>query len=211
MTVPFSGESSRIGCPAKLILIRHATTDMTGTFCGQSDPSLNMAGRAEARKLAALLKDFNVRRLYASDLRRAVETAEPLAELWGIPIGTRAALREISFGEWEGKRWSQICADQPDIRAMESSPDLCAPAGETFSSFRRRVLRALREIIMECNGYSAAVVTHLGVLRVLLKELSTADCPWDPQQRIDPCAFYEVQAPYGTITSAVPRIGSAGM
>lgn len=195
----------------ELILIRHATTDMTGTFCGQSDPSLNMIGIAEARKLAALLKDFKVRRLYASDLRRAVETAEPLAELWGLPIITRAALREISFGEWEGKRWSEICADQPDMRAMESSPNLCAPGGEMFGSFRHRVLRELSEIILECNGHLAAVVTHLGVLRVLLKELSTADCPWDSQQRIEPCSFYKVRLPYGIQTSGLPPISSAGM
>lgn len=197
--------------PGELILIRHAATDMAGTFCGKSDPPLNPAGRAQARDLAVQLNYCNVGRLYASNLRRAVETAEPLAELWRIPITMRAALREISFGEWEGKRWSQIREDQPDIRAMESSPELSAPGGETFESFRSRVLLGLREIILESNGHLTAVVTHLGVLRILLKELSTADCPWDPHQRIEPCAVYRVRVPFSAMTSGGPQITSAEM
>lgn len=202
---------SKVTQVQELILIRHATTDMTGTFCGQSDPPLNAAGRAQACDLAEQLKDCNVGRLYASNLRRAVETAEPLAEAWCIPVTTLAALREISFGEWEGKCWSQIRADKPDIRAMESSPELSAPGGETFESFHGRVLRVLRKVILECNGHLTAVVTHLGVLRILLKELSTPDCSWDSHQRIEPCAVYKVRVPSAAITSGGPRITSAEM
>jgi broad specificity phosphatase PhoE len=168
---------------------------MNGTLCGQSDPPLNEAGRAQVRALLPMLRPWNVRRLYASDLRRAVQTAEPLAELWNISIARRSALREISFGDWEGRKWSQLRADEPDIRAMETAGELCAPGGETFACFRDRVLQGLKETVFECNGELAAIVTHLGVMRVVLKELGSADCVWEPHQRMDPCSIYRIRVP----------------
>lgn len=177
----------------ELFLIRHATTDMNGTLCGQSDPPLNAMGRAQASALADLLGSWKVRRLYASDLQRAVQTAQSLGERWGIPVQARSALREISFGDWEGRSWSQIRAEEPDIAKMESPSEICAPGGETFASFRDRVLRALNETIAECDGRLVVIVTHLGVMRVILKELSSADSVWEPWQRIDHCSVHRIQ------------------
>lgn len=67
--------------PQELLLIRHATTDMNRTICSQGDPPLNGMGRAQASALAGLLESWKVRRLYASDLQRAVQAAQCL----GIP------------------------------------------------------------------------------------------------------------------------------
>lgn len=176
----------------ELLVIRHAATDMSGTFCGQSDPPLNSMGRAQATALAALLESWKVRRLYASDLQRAVQTACVLGKSWNVPIAARRALREISFGDWEGRRWSQIRAQEAGIRTMESSPEFCAPGGETFGRFRARVLAAFKEIVVESNGRLTAIVTHLGVMRVALKELSAENCSWEPQQRVDHCSVYRI-------------------
>ena len=104
----------------ELFLIRHATTDMAGTLCGQIDPPLNAMGREQASSLALLLRSRDVRRLYTSDLQHTVQTARPLAQLWAVPIVKRADLREISFGNWEGRRWSEVRTCVPDIRAMGS-------------------------------------------------------------------------------------------
>jgi broad specificity phosphatase PhoE len=187
--VPESG----IRCSQEFFLIRHATTDMAGSLCGHSDPPLNEIGRAQASALAVLLRSWNVRRLYTSDLQRALQTAQPLADMWGIPVVTRSALREMSFGEWEKRRWSDIRSHEPDIRTMESSRGLGAPGGEPFACFRHRTLRAVKEILADCNGELAALVTHLGVMRVVLNELSSAESAWDPQQRIDYCAIYKIR------------------
>lgn len=179
--------------PQQLFLIRHAATDMTGRLCGQIDPPLNAMGREQASALEVQLRRWNVRRLYASDLQRAVETAQALAKSWDIPIVPRSDLREISLGAWEGRRWSEIRAAGPDIKSLESSPELCAPGGETFACFRDRSLRALKEIVAECNGHLGAVVTHLGVIRVVLNELSSANRVWEPQQSIDHCSVYRIR------------------
>ena len=132
-----------------LLLIRHGITDMAGTLCGQSDPPLNEQGMQQAGALAARLESTPVCRLYSSDLQRAVQTARPLAEAWNVDLMPRKDLREISFGDWEGRRWAEIRSSIPDTQAMDSSPELCAPHGETFAAFRHRVRRAFREIIAD--------------------------------------------------------------
>ncbi len=177
----------------ELLLIRHASTEMSGTFCGQSDPPLNAIGIAQARALALLLREWKVRRLYASDLRRALQTAEPLADLWNIPVAPRSGFREISFGHWEGRRWSEICGDQPDVTKMELLPELSAPGGETFACFRDRVLRTLQQTILESDQDLTVIVTHLGVIRVLLKELGPADLVCNPQERIEHCSVHHLR------------------
>jgi broad specificity phosphatase PhoE len=165
---------------------------MNGCLCGHSDPALNLQGRTQASALASQLREWNVRRLYSSDLRRAVQTAEPLAQTWGLPIVARSALREISFGEWEGRRWAEIRAIEPEITSLESNPAMRAPGGETFPCFRQRVLQLLREIISECNWELTAIVTHLGVIRVALAEFSSTTWAVQRQQRIDLCSVHRI-------------------
>jgi alpha-ribazole phosphatase len=174
----------------ELIFIRHAATDMAGTLCGASDPPLNSAGREQADLLAHSLQPCNFTRLYTSDLKRAIQTAQAIERVCGAEIIVRPDLREVSFGGWEGKRWSQIVAENPDIR---SSPrEFCTPGGETFEYFRERVLRGLRNIAAESNGKRAAVVTHLGVIRLVLDELGLENEILRQGQRIDCCWCHSV-------------------
>lgn len=177
----------------ELLLIRHATTDMAGTLCGHSDPPLNAIGREQADSLAQLLRTSAVPHLYTSDLQRAVQTAQPIAWLWGLPLVARNELREICFGHWEGKRWSQVRGETPDILALESSTDFSAPGGESFICFRDRVVRGLTQIMTECDGQPAAIVTHLGVISVILRVLSSADHICVPRQSIDCCSVHRVR------------------
>ena len=189
-----SAGRSTLTNPQEFFLIRHATTDFTGSFCGQSDPPLNAMGRTQAIALAGELGSRQVRRLYASDLKRAVQTAQILGERWGIPVEAKSGFREISFGAWEGRRWAEIRAENPDVTPMESSGDFSAPGGESFDCFRTRVLCTLKQTLAECQGHLIAIVTHLGVIRVVLKELNSATFVWEPQQRIDHCSVYRMRA-----------------
>jgi broad specificity phosphatase PhoE len=179
--------------PQEVLLIRHAITDMAGTLCGQSDPPLNAIGRDQAESLAQRLRACNIRRLYTSDLQRAIQTAQPIARLGGVPIVATRALREIYFGYWEGKRWSQVRGERPDITSIESLSDFSAPGGESFVCFRDRVVRVLNEIITRSEGQPAAVITHLGVICLILRELKTANHVCVRQQRIDYCSVQRVR------------------
>lgn len=175
----------------QLFLIRHGTTDMAGTLCGHADPPLNAAGRCEARAVVGLLRQCNIRQLYVSDLLRSIQTAEYLTDSLSIPMIVMPELREIAFGEWEGRRWSDLKRTEvvSDLKSFESSSDVIAPGGEGFLAFQERTAAALRHIA-SCSGrHSTAVVTHMGVIRVAMRYLAMVDDA-DLPRPIHPCGVY---------------------
>ncbi len=154
-----------------ITFIRHAATDMTGTFCGHSDPPVNALGQQQIKNMLALLSNEAWDAVYSSDLKRAIATAEPLARASHRRVATTVGLREIHFGKWEGLTWQQI--EQRDAayaqRWIESFPSLPAPSGEAFASFERRVLGEMERILRIAEGNRIAIVTHGGVMRVVLR------------------------------------------
>jgi len=156
-----------------ILFIRHAETDMAGTFCGHSDPDLNARGHEQTAELIDRLRSENIDTVYTSDLRRARTTAEAIASAFGIECRARRALREISFGEWEGLTWTEI--EQRDEayarRWMAEHPLLSAPEGEAFRDFEQRVLEEVAFLSTKAAERGIAVVTHAGVLRTVLCSL----------------------------------------
>jgi alpha-ribazole phosphatase len=157
---------------SRVLFIRHAETEMAGRFCGHSDPDLNTQGQAQLAGLAQVLATETIGGVYSSDLRRAQSTAQAIAVGRNIPLTLRPALREIHFGEWEGLSWPEI--EQMDLafarRWVDGYPHVTAPAGETFRDFEARVLEEVKDLIHRDLG-SIAVVTHAGVLRLVLRHL----------------------------------------
>jgi alpha-ribazole phosphatase len=155
-----------------LLFIRHAETDMAGTFCGHLDPELNARGLLQLEELLRRIHMEDIGGVYTSDLRRALTTARAIAEAFAVECRVSSALREISFGQWEGLTWEQI--EQRDStyarRWVTEYPDLPAPEGEDFHAFERRVLAEVSSLSKEAEtkGCSVAVVTHAGVLQTVL-------------------------------------------
>lgn len=158
---------------SELVFIRHAETDMAGTFCGHSDPPINARGQAQILDLTAQLASHPFDAIYSSDLRRAVETATSLAGALAIPFTTTRNLREMDFGTWEGLTWAQIESSDPDYakRWLDSFPHLSTPTGELFAAFEQRVLKEVDHLLTFAANKSLAVVTHAGVMRVVLQTL----------------------------------------
>lgn len=165
-----------------LILLRHAATEMAGTFCGHSDPPLSSEGRAQLPALAALSRDWNLRHVYASDLQRAQETAEAIAAATRVSVTTLPGLRELSFGEWEGLTWSEIEVREPSVAAtwLKKFPHMPAPGGESYEHFSQRITEAMQTVEAELSTGSVAVVSHAGVLREILAKKSgiATDVAW---------------------------------
>jgi alpha-ribazole phosphatase len=157
---------------SRVLFIRHAETEMAGRFCGHSDPDLNAQGQAQLAGLAQVLSAEPIGGVFSSDLRRAQSTAKAIAAGRNVPLTLRPALREIHFGEWEGLTWGQIEQVDPEYarRWVDGYPYVTAPAGETFQEFEARVLEEVSDLI-DRDGESIAVVTHAGVLRVVLRHL----------------------------------------
>jgi broad specificity phosphatase PhoE len=157
---------------SEILFIRHAETDMVGTFCGHSDPELNARGNVQVAELIDRLRAEEIGGVYTSDLRRAYATGMAVANAFGVDCHVRPALREIDFGQWEGLPWKEI--EQRDEsyshRWIAEYPRLPAPGGEDFCDFERRVLVEVKFLSREAEVASCriAVVTHAGVLRTVL-------------------------------------------
>lgn len=90
-----------------ILFIRHAETDMAGTFCGHSNPPINARGQHQIQTLINTLHGEEIECIFTSDLARAAYTARALADAFRVPCIERPNLREIDFGNWEGLTWQQ--------------------------------------------------------------------------------------------------------
>ena len=154
----------------RLILVRHATAEGNGRFQGHLDVSLTRAGRRELRLLCEKCSRYPVRAVYSSDLRRARQTAEAVAQEFGLKVEIRPELREMYFGQWEGLSWNQIAKRFPKLAAlwMERFPRQTIPGGETLSQFKKRIAAGIRKIVAANRGQCVLVVTHAGIIRFTL-------------------------------------------
>ena len=154
------------------ILLRHGETAMAGLFCGHFDPPLSDAGR-EQIELAASMLGERPKVIYASDLKRARQSAELIASHFDLPVHLRPGLREISFGAWEGLSWKQIEQCFPaDAQAwMERYPQGVIPGGEPYDTFRIRVQKEMAFLLEQAEVHPLITVTHAGVIRTALTEL----------------------------------------
>ena len=159
----------------ELIIIRHGETEwnQTGRFQGHSDVPLSEKGRAQAEALAQNLIIDHVDAIYASDLIRAMETAAPLARRFGVDVIPDTALRELNFGTWEGRNFSDINAECPDaMKHFYSDPEKAnIPNGEPFPVFQKRVAGGVSEIVRAQQGKRVVIVSHGASIRILLADI----------------------------------------
>jgi broad specificity phosphatase PhoE len=171
-----------------ILFVRHAETDLAGKFCGHSDPTLNAAGRQQVTEILHSLSAWpTIEVVYTSDLSRARQTAETIADHYDALLEVRYQLREISFGLWEGLTWDEILLRYPEEARqwMEQYPAGTAPQGEPFHDFESRVLHEMKFLREQADAAQIAVVTHAGFLRVALTRmcgLSTQEA-WERTNR----------------------------
>lgn len=156
----------------KVIFIRHGQTEwnVTGRYQGQSDVKLTEEGRKQAEKLADNFPVAKVDAVYASDLCRAMVTAETIANKFGLKVQAEPAFRELSFGDWEGLTYQQIVDKWEEAMAnFLQHPDILEiPGGESFPAVQQRAMKRLNELIEKHDGQTIVVVAHGAVLRTML-------------------------------------------
>ena len=156
----------------KVIFIRHGQTEwnVTGRYQGQSDVQLSEEGRQQAVKLAENFPVEKVDAIYASDLQRAMVTAETIAQKFGLKVKAEPAFRELSFGDWEGLTYQQIVDKWEDAMAnFLQHPDILEiPGGESFPAVQKRATKRLGELLPKHDGQTIVVVAHGAVLRTML-------------------------------------------
>ena len=156
----------------RVMLIRHAQTDWNaaGRWQGHADPPLSAEGQVQARLLGERLRGESAVALVCSDLQRAIQTANPVAQALGLELVQDPRLRELDVGSWSGQTRAQIQERDPEgLKAFESgAPDVRPGGGETRSAIRRRSREAVEDWLGRIEAGRLVVVTHLGVIMALL-------------------------------------------
>jgi probable phosphoglycerate mutase len=156
-------------------IIRHGETTWNASkrWQGQIDTALSERGQQQARLLAAYLRGRAITAIYSSDLMRARATAEPLAAALGLRVRTDARLREMALGVLQGLTIDEIRAQyQHELDALKANwLDHRVPGGESRRMMQMRAHELLEEVDAREAGPEIALVTHGGVVRVLMQRL----------------------------------------
>lgn len=162
--------------PRRLVLWRHGRTawNLEHRFQGKTDVPLDDMGKRQARAAAGLLAALHPQLIVSSDLSRARDTAQALADRTGLPISTDPRLRETDGGAWEGKRREELLVSDPDAYRAWLAGEPLRPGGngEHRSEVGARVKAAIDDAIkLTTAGRTAVVVTHGGAARSVLSPL----------------------------------------
>lgn len=157
----------------RLLLWRHGRTEWNsvGRFQGQQDTALDEAGIAQAQQAAPYLAAEGPSAIYASDLERAVLTAQFLAQLVGVPVRQDRRLRETGLGSWEGLDRAGVAEQFPEEFAAWRSGVRANPGnGETAPDVARRAGELVAEITAREHG-TVVLAAHGGSLKALTASL----------------------------------------
>lgn len=162
-----------------LILARHAESGFNdrNRIQGHLDSELTARGERQAQWLSKRLALLRIRKIYSSDLGRAMSTTRTVARRLKKPVLKEPRLREIRLGKWEG-----LTPEEVNVRFKngydkwrESPSSMVIPGGETVAGFRRRVCGGVSRIIERERGGQILLVTHGGVIAALLSQWLSAD------------------------------------
>ena len=132
-----------------LFLIRHGESlyNIEGRIQGQSDVALSPLGLRQSEAIAEALSGSGIDAVFTSPLRRAMQTAAPVAERLGLKVQSDERLKELNAGTFQGLLWSEIEARFPREVGLwrEEQPDVAIPGGESRRDLMIRGYAALAQ------------------------------------------------------------------
>ena len=150
-------------------MIRHARPVRIDGGDGPADPALTSEGHEQAARLAKWWSRFGVDSVLSSSMRRARETAEPLAEALGLPVSAHDELREFDAHLPTYIPVEELQAD-PDLWEAMLEEWLSPEAERQRRNFRADVVAAIDRFAGEAPGSRAAIVCHGGVINSYIAE-----------------------------------------
>jgi alpha-ribazole phosphatase len=151
-----------------IYLLRHGETDenINRFYYGKLDVSLNENGKLQVYKAKEFLSSITFDRIYSSDRKRAIETANMAAE--GSHIIRDSRINEMDFGNFEGKDYKQIQKLFPKEYEMWNNDwkNFAPPGGESYADFYNRI-KAFMEDLLKLSDDNILIVTHGGVIRTI--------------------------------------------
>jgi broad specificity phosphatase PhoE len=162
-----------------LYFLRHGETpySRTGGFCGALDPELTPEGLQMAQAFADGYHAVPWTGVYVSPMKRTIATARPLCDAIGIEMQLREGLKEIQYGEWEGRTNEDVKQHYGDdyIHWM-TEPAWNAPTGgETSVQINSRASLVIAEVEAKYTEGNVLIVSHKATIRIMLCSLLGID------------------------------------
>lgn len=151
----------------ELVFVRHAIPVRREVDHGAADPELSVAGHEQARRLADYLAAETVDAIYCSPLRRARETAAPVADRMSLPVHVHDGVAEYDRSSNAYVPVEELKASN-DPRWLEIRDGVWTSADETEEEFIDRVVSTTEEIVARHSGQRVLVVCHGGVINAYL-------------------------------------------
>ncbi|TDF81101.1 alpha-ribazole phosphatase family protein [Pseudomonas sp. H9] len=149
-------------------LLRHGETELGGGLRGSLDDALTAKGWAQMQAAVDTAGPWQV--VVSSPLQRCARFAQALGERSCLPVQLAPGLQELHFGEWEGRSAADLMlTHEQQLGQFWADPYSYTPPGaEAVSDFSARVLAAIAALHAEHAGKRVLLVTHGGVMRLLL-------------------------------------------
>ncbi|MEL0084091.1 MAG: alpha-ribazole phosphatase family protein [Gammaproteobacteria bacterium] len=152
-------------------LLRHGKPDPGHRYAGSLNDPLSAIGWRQMRGAVRTVAPWQ--KVITSPMQRCREFAEKLARDYRAPVEIIDELREIDFGDWEGREVEELMLeDDAALQAFWRDPvNNTPPGGEPLVDFQARVLTAWQAMLDECQGQHALMVCHSGVQRVIVGDV----------------------------------------
>lgn len=163
----------------RVYLIRHGETQWNkrGIYQGWTDIELSSEGLAQADLLGQRFAKIKLDALYSSPLKRAMATAKAIEKTTGVNVVPEEHFKEINFGHWEGSSVKELSekygATFDNFFADPFSHPF--PGEGSFDSVKKRSMEGYQMLLEKHKGQQIAVVSHGGLLRVLIMSIMGMD------------------------------------
>jgi probable phosphoglycerate mutase len=161
--------------PTTVFLVRHGKTPTTGAVLPGRAKGLHLSedGRLQAQQAAdrlAALGPETFAAVYASPMERTRQTASPIARALGRRVRVRAGLIEAEFGDWTGRKLSEL-SKLPEWTTVQRYPSgFRFPGGESFAEMQLRITGALHRIVADHPGQRVVAVSHADPIKAAVAD-----------------------------------------
>lgn len=156
----------------RIYLVRHGQVEgyQQKRYNGQINVPLTELGKEQSERVCACLSDVALDAVYSSDLDRSRYGARLIADEHGLVLVAEDALREINFGDWEGRTWVELQEAYPQDwqRRLQDLTNYQVPGGESLQDAADRIRPVIRRILEKHPNGDVALVAHGGVNRIIL-------------------------------------------
>ena len=156
----------------RIYLVRHGQVEgyQQKRYNGQINVPLTELGKEQSERVCACLADVALDAIYSSDLDRSRYCARLIADDHSLVVVEEEALREINFGDWEGRTWVELQESYPDDwqKRLQDLTNYQVPGGESLQDAADRIRPVIRRILEKHPNGDVALVAHGGVNRIIL-------------------------------------------